>query len=202
MASADELRGYKDFLVAYGGGYLRNTLWDSPSTCSYCTGIPGNPNYDTCYPCGWSYEPSHETSDKRGFVSYGWDGSQSASVTYGYKIAVPNLQAHRLVNVMLFYALHQHLACATNPRHGPPTMWATVPSLRDRGHPQALHTMAAGLLRNLPEAVITPSDDIRDPRALRPENFAVTPPNVRDRHVLLIDDTWTSGATQSLPRQH
>ena len=192
MASEDELRGYKNFLVAYGGGYLRNTLWASPSTCPYCSGIPGNSNYSTCYQCNWLYQPSDEISDKRGFVSYGWDNSQSSRVMYGYKEAVPIRQAYRLVNVMLFYALHEHMSCVTHPHHGPPTMWATVPSLRDRGHPQALHTMTAGLLRNMSEALLCPSDDIGDPRALRPENFAVRT-DVRGRHILLIDDTWTSG---------
>jgi len=72
-------------------------------------------------------------------------------------------------------------------------MWATVPSLRDRGHPQALHTISTGLLRNMPEAVLTKSDDVRDPRSYRPENFTVRT-DVRNWHVLLIDDTWTTGS--------
>jgi hypothetical protein len=192
MASAHELLEYKQFLVAYGGGYLRNTLRDSGYTCSYCTGIPGNPDFASCYQCGNKYAYSSETSDLRGFVSYGWDNSQSATVMYGYKDAISNRQAQRLVTVMLFYALHEHLACASEPPNGPPTMWATVPSLRQRGHPQVLHTMTASLLRNMPEAQMAPSTDVSSPRSLRPENFAVASP-VIGMHVLLIDDTWTTG---------
>lgn len=193
MASGEELSHYKDFLVAYGGGYLRNTLWNSPMTCTYCTGVPGNPSFPTCYQCGHLYTPSEEASDLRGFVSYGWNNSQSSRVMYGYKEAVPNRQAQRLVNVMLFYALHEHIQCSAHFRHGPPAMWATVPSLRARGHPQALHTMAARLLRNLPEAATLPSKRVDEPRSFRPDNFEVAS-DVRDQHVLLIDDTWTTGS--------
>ena len=192
MASAQELLEYKGFLVAYGGGYLRNTLWDSGYTCAYCTGIPGNPDFHSCYQCGNEYAPSSETSDLRGFVSYGWDNSQSATVMYGYKDAVGNRQAQRVVNVLLFYALHEHLACTTHPQYGQPTMWAAVPSLRQRGHPQVLHTMTASLLRNMPEAQMAPSEDVRSPRSFRPENFAVAS-LVTGQHVVLIDDTWTTG---------
>jgi len=192
MAAPDELREYKEFLVPYGGGYLRNTMWTSPTTCSYCAGISANPDYRDCYPCNWTYQPSPETSDKRGFVSYGWDHSQSAHVMYGCKEAVPNRQAYRLVSIMLFYALHEHLHCSADPVHGPPTAWATVPSLRDRGHPQALHTIASGLLRNMPEATLTRSDDVREPQSLRSENFTVRA-DVRGQHIVLIDDTWTTG---------
>jgi hypothetical protein len=102
MASPQELSEYRAFLVANGGGYLRNTLWPSGYTCDYCTGIPGNPDFDRCYQCAHVYPYSAETSDLRGFVSYGWDYSQSATVMYGYKDKVGNRQAQRLVNVMLF----------------------------------------------------------------------------------------------------
>lgn len=192
MATAQELLEYKRFLVAYGGGYLRNTRWSSNYTCDYCSGIPANPNFDRCYPCGQVYWYSAEASDLRGFVSYGWDGGQAATVMYGYKDQVPNRQAYRVVNVMLFYALHEHMRCAADPHGVQPTLWATVPSLRQRGHPQALHTMTSGLLRNMPEATIQASANVQSPREFRPENFAVTSA-VSGQHVLLIDDTWASG---------
>lgn len=193
MASAQGLLEYKRFLVAYGGGYLRNTRWNSDYTCDYCTGIPGNPEFPSCYQCGTEYAYSSETSDFRGFVSYGWNYSQSATVMYGYKDAVGNRQAQRVVNMMLFYTLRAHLGCATDAQHGRPAMWAAVPSLRQRGHPQVLHAMAASLLRNMPEAQMVPSTDVHSPRSFRPENFAVATP-VTGQHVLLIDDTWTSGS--------
>lgn len=192
MASPHELLKYKSFLVAYGGGYLRNTRWDSDYTCNYCSGIPGNPSFDSCFQCSHLYASSHETSDRRGFVSYGWDHSQSATVMYGYKDAIDNRQAQRLVNVMLFYALHEHLPCADDPDHGPPTTWATVPSLRRRQGPQVLHDMTAGLLRNMPEARVVPSDDVRNPRSFRPENFSVVS-RLAGQHALLVDDTWATG---------
>lgn len=192
MASAQELLDYKRFLVAYGGGYLRNTRWASDYTCDYCTGIPGNPDFQNCYQCGNDYAYRDETSDLRGFVSYGWDNSQSATVMYGYKDALGNRQAQRVVNVMLFYALHEHFGCTAHPQYGQPSMWATVPSLRQRPHPPVLHSMTASLLRNMPEAQMVASADVRSPRSLRPENFTVISP-VTAMHILLIDDTWTTG---------
>jgi hypothetical protein len=192
MVSQADLAELKDFLVAYGGGYLRNTVWDSEYTCGYCTGIPSNPNFTTCYQCGHEYRYSQETSDLRGFVSYGWDNSQSATVMYGYKNEFANRQAQRVVHGMLFYAIHEHRGCTTGSGSGEPTMWATVPSLRQRGHPQVLNALAAGMLRNWSEARMAPSDDVRNPRSFRPENF-VAPPDVSGQHVLLVDDTWATG---------
>lgn len=192
MATAQELQEYKRFVVAYGGGYLRNARWSSQSTCDYCAGVPGNPDFDRCYQCAQIYSYSADTSDLRGFVFYGWDGGQSATVMYGYKARVPNRQAYRVVNVMLFYALHEHMKCAADQYGVQPSMWATVPSLKQRGHPQALHTMAAGLLRNMPEANMQASATVQSPRDFRPENFAVTSA-VSGQHVLLLDDTWVSG---------
>lgn len=198
------LQDYKSFLVSYGGGYLRNTRWESERTCDYCTGIPGNPGFPTCYRCGNIYSYSKETSDLRGFISYGWDRSQSATVMYGYKDAVPNRQAQRLVKVLLFYALHEHLRCAEEPGFGAPDTWAVVPSLRDRGHPQVLHAMVESLLTTMPEASLSKSDDVKDPRSFRPENFSAAE-QLSGQHVLLIDDTWAGGghaesATAALKR--
>ena len=187
---ADE---YRRALVDYAGGYLRNTLWSSPITCTYCAGIPGSPEHATCYPCGWQYQATSETSDRRGFVTYAWPGSQSEAVMYGYKERTPNPQATRVVRLMLGYALYRHFRCTADPTHGTPTMWATVPSLKQRGHPQALHEFAASLLKNMPEAPVAPSADVRNPRTYRPENFAVTT-DVTNAHILLLDDTWVSGA--------
>lgn len=192
MASAEDLQHLRSYLVSYGGGYLRNTLWDSRRTCSYCAGVPANPQFTTCYPCGKVY-PWVEASDARGFVSYGWDRSQSARVMYGYKDATPNWQARRLVQILLYYALHEHLRCASHPQHGEPNSWAVVPSLRGRTHAQVLHQLASSLLRDTPEIQMSPSSQVVDPRTFRPENFAVLS-NVGSRHVVLIDDTWTSGS--------
>ncbi len=125
-------------------------------------------------------------------MSYGWDGGQSATIMYGYKDQVPNRQAYRVVNVMLFYALHEHMRCAADPYGVQPTMWATVPSLKQRGHPQAFHVMTSGLLRNMPEAKMQASANVQYPREFRPDNFAVTSV-VSGQHVLLVDDTWASG---------
>lgn len=193
MATPEQLAELKAYLVAYGGGYLRNTRWDSAMTCGHCAGIPGNSSFASCYQCHWQYQPNQEATDLRGFVSYGWDNSQSARVMYGYKVQNPAPQAYRVVHVMLFYALHEHLGCTATTDAGVPTRWATVPSLKDRGYPQALHTIAAQTLPGMPEATMAKAANVVSPRGFRPENFTVTS-DVVGQHILLLEDTWTTGA--------
>ena len=102
MASPHELLKYKSFLVAYGGGYLRTRAGIATTPATTAPASPGIQTSSNRFQCSHQYAPSHEASDRRGFVSYGWDHSQSATVMYGYKDAIDNRQAQRLVNVMLF----------------------------------------------------------------------------------------------------
>lgn len=188
----DPLAEVRRYLVNYGGGYLRNTMWGSSVTCDYCVGIPSDPMYPMCYKCQNLYRHNRETSDRRGFVSYGWDNHQSATTMYRYKELRPPPGTVQLVRALLFYAIHRHFACTADELFVHPDSWAAVPSLRNRGYPQALRSIGSQLVP-VTEARMAASPDARDPRTFRPENFVVNS-NIRDQHVLLIDDTWTSGA--------
>jgi hypothetical protein len=111
-----------------------------------------------------------------------------------YKAEYPGSTAVDTVQFMLAYALIGHEACLGDPAHGPPTLWATVPSLPARASIHPLHVLANRVLGSrLPVAGLAAAPTLVGPaRSFTPSNFVAS--GVVGHHVLLIEDTWTSGA--------
>ncbi len=189
----DPLAVLRGLVVRQAGGYLRNVIWDD-RTCPYCAGIPGNPDFSSCYACG-GFQHRTDLSDRRGFLTYGVEGAQSGSLMYRYKDQVPPQAATRTMTVLLAYALTVHVRCATDPVHGPVVCWTTVPSLGGRDvHP--LPAIARPFLeaQNLPEVALGVAQGAQKTRSVHPENFIADPGQVTGRHVLLLEDTWVTGS--------
>lgn len=191
VVTSPALTQVKNFLTQHGAGFMVNTRYVPGVSCPRCKGIP-NPGFSTCYPCGRDY-PGH-ASDRLGILAYGVAGQQSGAVMRAYKAESPGLTAVDTVQYLLAYALIAHKACLTDPVYGPPTSWATVPSLPARAGEHPLHALAARVLAPmLPETSLVAADPPNGPvRSFTPGNYVAT--GVAGRHVLLIEDTWTTGA--------
>lgn len=193
VAHHPQLAPIRDAIIRGGSAFLRNTRWEPGRTCETCAGAVKD-GYPTCYQCH-DRSRRDDLADRFGAVTYAWPGHQSERTMYGYKDPRGAPSSRALVQSLLVYAVVGHWDCISAP-FGPPTGWATVPSLAGRPGQHPLSVMASTLMARLPEIPVRAAAEPHDPRGLHPENFEVAPGpgNPRGAHVLLLDDTWTSGA--------
>lgn len=191
VAASAGLTQVKEFLTQHGAGFMLNTRYVPGDSCPRCKGIP-NPGYASCYPCNFDYPGV--ASDRVGILAYAVAGHQSGAVMRAYKAEHPGSTAVDTVQFMLAYALIGHEACLVDPMHGPPTLWATVPSLPARAGSHPLHALANRVLGSkLPVANLVAAPKLIGPaRRFTPANYVAS--GVAGHHVLLIEDTWASGA--------
>jgi hypothetical protein len=132
-------------------------------------------------------------------AAYAVKGGPHARRLWVYKSGGPAAPAaRRALTILLLVVLREHGAClwrragAAAGRAGP-THLAVVPSGRGRDGPHPLRALAEPYLR-LPWVTLTarPGADGRA-RDLDPERF--TAPRLAGARVLLLDDTWTTGAS-------
>lgn len=111
--------------------------------------------------------------------------------------SAPQRAKWNLLALLLLF-LRDHLACIANRAGGPRTHLVTVPSTRGMAGPHPLATLIGDRL-DLPGLPVRPGRR-HDDRLFHPDWFVVDPlHDQRPIHVLLIDDTWTTGArAQSL----
>ncbi len=84
-----------------------------------------------------------------------------------------------------------HTACAGVLAGGPVTHWSTVPSLPAKPGEHPLRSIVAGAAHGL-EAPLRASAEAGDPRSVNASHFQAEP-LAGESHVLLLDDTWTTG---------
>ena len=134
-------------------------------------------------------------------LAYAGHTQQSGHLLYHYKSAalIADGRANDLqatVLVLLFLALRLHALCLTGSL-GPWTSLACVPSTRLRDHLSPLHELTGilGVALDLPVIDIEFHDpQERGVREYVPERYLVADGDgIASGHVLVIDDTWTSG---------
>jgi hypothetical protein len=178
-------------LVATSGGYLRNTLRPSVLTCDICDAPVSG--WSTCFKCGQIYRPSPLTADQVASMIYAVRGRQSGFIMRGYKAATQPVEEHVLKVGSLLWIGISHRECAGKLIGAPVTYWATVPSVPATATQHPLNRLVArNYFLGLSEIKVIAAADARDPRAFRPENFAVDG-RPDGAHVLLLDDTWVGG---------
>lgn len=186
-------------LVAEMGSYLRNTVREAQVTCQVCA-TPVSPSYDLCRRCDQDrHQFCEELADLVVPVCYGIKGEQSSFQMYSYKDLIkPDPRSRIRLSLLLLSTLGLHGDCIESTLNHEVDSWAIVPSTRpDRPgeHPLRTVTRQTGLDRRLPEIGLTTSAEVLlDERTTSASRFAVTTGDAVDRHVLLIEDTWTSGA--------
>ena len=179
----------QDLLLGIAGTYLRNVR-RANGACHRCGGW-ANGTFSTCFVCGHTSPSSHP--DAAGFLTYAADGTTAGTLMYGYKGGHPALEQTNAVRLLLHVGL-QHARCAEKIVGASLTHWAVVPSTRGR----ASHPLRDLALRD-PRVVWT-EDTLAHVPGVRPIRQTVQPDlfvsggslSARS-HVLLLDDTWTSG---------
>lgn len=181
------LDALRDHIIKSGSAFLRNVQWVPGVTCRTCAGIPGL-GYDACYRCA-GLSGRAGLADNLGFVTYGWDGVQAGHVMYAYK--ANGATSHQLVSSLLTYAVVAHWDCIATRVGSHPDGWAYVPSLAGRQGTHPLAQIASNFMGTVPNVpvIANPAED--GARTFNAAHFTV--PSTTGRHVLLLDDTWTTG---------
>ena len=178
-----------DILVAIGGGYLRNPLRSAHVTCADCTTPVAG--YRLCYSCH-DHRTRPGLADATAFLTYAVAGQESGYLMRGYKARPPVAEHRMVVGLLLHLALEGHTRCAGILGGLPVTHWATVPSLPPKPYEHPLHGLVISRARGA-EAPLVAAAGVQQPRAVNADHFACNMPLPEGSHVLLIDDTWTTG---------
>jgi hypothetical protein len=165
-----------------------------PGICAVCRG-PARPGFARCYQCA-----RHDLlgpgllADAVVPVSYAVKGTAFAASLWRYKTwPAPDPGARTSLLVLLLTFLHDHGRCVWRQAGMPPPgRLAVVPTGCGRPGPHPLLELSARYLR-LPvtRLVIRPGEQGRDPNGNR---FSAERTG-RGAPVLLLDDTWVSGAS-------
>ncbi|MBL7487604.1 hypothetical protein I6A62_05815 [Frankia sp. AgW1.1] len=99
--------------------------------------------------------------------------------------------SYELVSSLLTYAVAAHWDCIATRTGSHPDAWAYVPSLAGRNGQHPLARIASGVLGRIPHVQVTANNYDDDARAFNASHF--TAPPTTASHVLLLDDTWTTG---------
>jgi hypothetical protein len=182
------LRGVEPQLI-----YLRNPLPPGEGVCVVCRSF-AEPGYPRCYPCN-----QHVAAGRRRLadaivpISYSIQGTQHAHNLIVYKADRYSRQARYHIASLGVLFLSDHRECLMRAAGGPITHVVTVPSTRGRAGVHPLELILTRRLR-LPDLRAVPNPRVpSDSREFHSGRFTV-PPVQPDTRVLILDDTWTTGA--------
>lgn len=176
-------------LTAIGGGYLRNPVRIRRITCVDCaTPVDG---YDQCFPCK-SHRSRTGLADATAFLTYAIASQKSGLVMRGYKARPPVAEHRQVVGLLLLVALEGHTQCIETLTGSAVTHWAVVPSLPPKPWVHPLRSLVAGRVKGS-EVPLVSAPTVSQPRAVNADHFTCNVRMTPESHVLLIDDTWTTG---------
>lgn len=174
--------------------YLHNPLRLPNVTCAKCAGF--REGYHQCYKCQFEYGGA---ADLIGAMIFAGDNLQSGRLMYGYKSAAPGPSHVRIVRTLVALGLLGHIGCAAALVGVTTTHWATVPSLRNIGSNHPFREILRTILPDEREIVVSATEaaankSVQERRRFEPAYYALGTAVPKDIHVMVIDDTYTSGA--------
>ncbi|MEW2481732.1 hypothetical protein AB0876_19275 [Mycobacterium sp. NPDC049093] len=137
------------------------------------------------------------TVDLVGSMIYGCTGLESGALMHRYKQPQATPADTQLVATVTAIGL-LHRNCADALVGNATRYWATVPSLKRIGEEHPFHRILLRLLDVEDEIVISASMASREAtdaqrREVQPDFYDVQTPVSAGSHVMVIDDTWTTG---------
>ncbi|MFD6140045.1 ComF family protein [Promicromonospora sp. NPDC060271] len=183
------------YLSADHGRYLLNAAFNTGSTCSICS-TPVNHVLDAyCPQCRQLTESADSICDRVGILIYAVQyDTQAYRLVQQYKGNFPGPDHILVMRSLLALGLRGHVECDLKlSGFAPREMgWAVVPSSKGRDTLTTLVRRLAARPETQVPLDVTPHGF--EKHVFRPANFVVPPGTDVPRHVLLIDDSWVSGA--------
>lgn len=183
------------YLSTDHGRYLHNATFTRGTTCTVCA-TPVNHALDACCPqCRQLTGSAYSIGDRVGILIYAVQyDTQAYRLVQQYKGDFPGPDHVLVMRSLLALGLRGHVECdlklsGFRPRE---MGWAVVPSSKGRN---TLSRLVRGLAARPQNQV--PLDVARhgfEKHTFRPANFTVPAGTPVPRHVLLVDDSWVSGA--------
>jgi hypothetical protein len=188
-----DLARLRSDLVTYAGGYLRNPIRQTGLTCAVCT-TPLHNAINYCDRCAIDVRAfGADLADLVASLIYAVGGSQAAFVMRAYKAPQPQVGQMRLVSYLIWFGMLHHVGCVEKVAGSPLTHWATVSSHPPKTGEHPLHQIVAAAPPVEHEVMLTAASHTNgDPRTTARGRFISGGLPARS-HVLLIDDTWTTG---------
>ncbi len=172
--------------------FLRNVVREPMRTCGVCaTPVDG---YQMCWRCR-DNQRIDGLADLVAPLAYAIDGSESAAVLRNYKNHLLRCERERcgsIVSEVLRLGISMHERCFGDVVGQPVSARVVIPSLTSRigTHPMMTIAESLGLMGDV---VLRPALDARCDRVVDDEKFTVDVA-VAGRHVLVLDDVWTTGS--------
>jgi len=195
-AAGDDTAAIARQLVGRAGGYLRNPIREARVTCRVCT-TPVD-GFDRCFVCQSAYGATSGLADLVMPLTYGVGGAQSGFLLRAYKDN-PDARVRRqqglVINWLLYLAILVHEECIGRRVGRAVDRRLSVPSGRGRGgvHPFEVITRQMNATRDSPRLVASQPDT--GERVVSADRFTLASgAELAGKHVLILDDTWTTGA--------
>jgi hypothetical protein len=172
--------------------FFRNVVREPTHTCRVCA-TPVN-GYPLCWRCR-GHQGLSGLADLVVPLAYAIDGTESAAVVRNYKNHPLRRERERcgsIVGEVLRLGMTLHKGCLVAIVSQPVFACVVVPSLTSRlgTHPMTSIAESMGLVGDV---ALRPSLDARCDRVVDSEKFTIDGP-VKGRHILVIDDVWTTGS--------
>lgn len=181
-------------LVAQAGGYLRNVIRESLITCDTC-GTPVD-GYARCYRC--QHDRSAGVADIVAPLVYGIERTQSGILLRHYKDDVSGharAQHSQILRRLLYLGIMAHQRCLETRVGQPVTARVAVPSLNDRAGVHPFTAIATAMNAVGDELALRQAAGATSDRVVSATQFDVVSARSLDgQHILVLDDTWTTGS--------
>jgi predicted amidophosphoribosyltransferase len=188
-------------LARSAGGYLRNTIREPHLTCATCT-TPIPSDAERCRTCTQRLGTTG-IADLVVPLTYAVAGAPSHELVRDYKDDFdPAVRARlsRVLEQLLFCAVVLHQNCIEHRIGRAIDRRLVIPSLSGRTGVHPLAAIATRMNAHTPTPALQRGAGATGERVVSGEQFRLHPrdTDLRGEHVLLLDDTWTSGSrTQS-----
>lgn len=189
-----------EYIVGQGGAYLHNIIRELGVTCRVCS-LPVN-GQQLCPQCRNHRAAGYPVADlvaSTTYAAYGpgiWN-TQAHNVVRGFKAERPGPGNVEMMENLLRLGLRGHGVCPRALLGAHSNAWAVVPSNRQG---TKLVNVVRRLAATLQDEVVVTSRNDGAGRQFTPDRWSIPEwPAAAPDHVLVIDDSWASGAhAQSL----
>ncbi len=171
------------------GGSFRNAVRGGRFTCARCA-IPAD-RFEYCLTCA-KYSKRADLADQVAMLVYAVADEWSGDVLRGYKAPEAADESSAIVSQVIGLALSAHSSCPAAVAGSPVSHWATVPSLPRKPGEHALHKIVKAIAPGQ-ELRLQAAEKAWRPRSVSAGHFEAESRLPAGSHVLLMDDTWTSG---------